>query len=86
MEALNSKKISYLKTEIETQNSNQMDELKTEIELLKIRQGPIVMIRRKEVGNPVDYFDKTFAEYQQGFEANGEILNQAKSKKDKLVF
>merc|ERR1719234_983551 len=72
MEALNSKKISDLKTEMNTQYVNQINELKTEIEVLKISQGPVVMLCRQEVGNPVDYFDKTFAEYQQGFEANGE--------------
>ena len=73
MEALNSKKISDLKTEIETQNAKKMDESKTEIKVLKIPQGPIVMLHRKEAGNPVDYFDKTFAEYQEGFESNGRI-------------
>merc|ERR1719391_1537642 len=34
--------------------------------------GPVKVLVRKEVGNPVDYFDKTFAEYQEGFSANGE--------------
>ena len=34
----------------------------------------VVMVRRKPAGNgnPVDYFDKTFAEYKEGFSANGE--------------
>ena len=32
------------------------------------------MLVRKQVGNPPDYFDKTFAEYQRGFTANGEFL------------
>jgi len=34
--------------------------------------APVKMLVRKEVGNPADYFDKTFAEYQAGFSANGE--------------
>ena len=33
------------------------------------------MLVRKEVGNPADFFDKTFAEYQEGFSANG-VLKQ----------
>ena len=38
--------------------------------------GPQVMLRSKEVGNPVDFFNKTFAEYQEGFAANGELLQK----------
>merc|ERR1719295_914056 len=34
--------------------------------------GSVRVLVRKEVGNPVNYFDKTFAEYQEGFSANGE--------------
>jgi len=30
------------------------------------------MMVRKQAGNPADYFDKTFAEYKEGFAANGE--------------
>ena len=33
----------------------------------------VAMLVRKQVGNPPDYFDKTFAEYQRGFSANGEL-------------
>ena len=33
--------------------------------------GQVKILVRKEVGNPVDYFDKTFAEYQAGFSAKG---------------
>ena len=33
--------------------------------------GPVKVLVRKEVGNPADYFDKTFAEYKEGFSANG---------------
>ena len=32
---------------------------------------PIKVLVRKEVGNPADYFDKTFAQYKEGFSANG---------------
>ena len=31
----------------------------------------LVMLRRKEVGNPRDFFAKSFAEYQEGFKGNG---------------
>jgi len=34
--------------------------------------GQVQVLVRKEVGNPADYFDKTYAEYQAGFSANGE--------------
>merc|ERR1711953_524864 len=34
--------------------------------------GEIGMLVRKEVGNPVGFFDKTFDEYKEGFSANGE--------------
>jgi len=34
--------------------------------------APVKILVRKEVGNPADYFDKTYAEYQAGFSANGE--------------
>jgi len=34
---------------------------------------PVVMLVRKQCENPTDYFDKTFAEYQEGFSANGEV-------------
>merc|ERR1719495_3155155 len=33
----------------------------------------IVVLRRKEVGNVADYFDKSFEEYRNGFESKGEI-------------
>ena len=33
------------------------------------------MLVRKEVGNPVDFFDKTFDEYKKGFSAKG-LLKQ----------
>ena len=31
------------------------------------------IVRRKNVGNPAYFFDKTFAEYQEGFSANGDM-------------
>ena len=34
---------------------------------------PVVMLVRKQVGNPSDFFDKSFSEYQEGFSANGEF-------------
>ena len=34
---------------------------------------PVVMLARKQVGNPSDFFDKSFSEYQEGFSANGEF-------------
>ena len=34
-------------------------------------QGPIPVLVRKQVGNPPNYFDKSFREYQEGFSANG---------------
>ena len=34
------------------------------------------MMVRKEAGNPADYFDRTFAEYQEGFSANGLLTQQ----------
>ena len=71
------RRIGELKTQLETLNSEMSElktELETEIETLGIHSGAVVMLRRKEVGNPVDFFQKTFPEYQAGFEANGEIL------------
>ena len=38
--------------------------------------GPVKVLVRKEVGNPADYFDKTFAEYKEGFSANGLLKQQ----------
>ena len=58
--------------EIKTEISKEISEVRTELETVIAHTGPVVMLRRKEVGNPVDFFDKTFAEYQAGFEANGE--------------
>ena len=35
---------------------------------------PVVILSRKEVGNPIDYFDKSFAEYKAGFKSRGKYL------------
>ena len=40
---------------------------------------PVKVLVRKEVGNPANYFDKTFAEYQKGFSANGVLKERVKS-------
>ena len=37
----------------------------------------VKVLVRKEVGNPTNYFDKTFAEYQEGFSANGLLKKQS---------
>ena len=37
------------------------------------------MVRRKQSSNAVDYFDKTFAEYKEGFSGNGEIQKRKKT-------
>ena len=36
----------------------------------------IKVLVRKEVGNPSNYFDKTFAEYKEGFSAKGLLKQQ----------
>ena len=33
----------------------------------------LVILRRKEVGNPRDFFAKSFTEYREGFEHNGTL-------------
>ena len=35
----------------------------------------IVMVKRKQVGNPRTYFDKNFADYEAGFESKGNIIS-----------
>ena len=39
------------------------------------------MLARKQCENPTNYFDKTFAEYQEGFSANGEFQKDDKMTK-----
>ena len=38
-------------------------------------RGEIVMLKRKQVGNPRTYFDKNFADYEAGFESKGNIIS-----------
>ena len=38
-----------------------------------------MILNRKENGNPEDFFDKSFKEYEQGFSARGGIINTIKS-------
>ena len=54
------------------ENRMLIDQLRKEIDT----HHPIKMLVRKVVGNPADYFDKTFAEYQAGFSANGVLKQQ----------
>ena len=35
--------------------------------------GAVVMLVRKQCDNAVDFFDKNFEEYEEGFAANGEL-------------
>ena len=41
----------------------------------------LVLVRRRtaRAGNPADFFDKIFTEYQQGFSLNGELLRDVSS-------
>ena len=39
----------------------------------KVFQEVLADLKRKKVGNPPNYFDKTFAEYQDGFAVNAEL-------------
>jgi len=74
----NNKQIDQLRTEVDSikaetsplrqliaENSHLIDMLRSLM--------PVVMLVRKQCDNPMDYFDKTFAEYQEGFSANGEV-------------
>ena len=36
-----------------------------------------MLVRKEGADNPVKYFDKTFAEYQEGFSANGVLTKQS---------
>ena len=72
--------------EIKTEISKEISEVRTELETMIAHTGFVVMLRRKEVGNPVDFFDKTFAEYQAGFEANGEIEILVRAKEENHIF
>ena len=61
------------------ENRMLIDQLKKEIDQMRKEidpHNPVKVLVRKEVGNPADYFDKTFAEYQAGFSANGVLKQQ----------
>ena len=49
--------------------------LQQEFEHFPFAGGEIAILVRKKVGNPVDFFDKTFDEYEEGFSAKG-LLKQ----------
>ena len=38
--------------------------------------GQVQILVRKEAGNPLNYFHKTFAEYEEGFESKGTVSKQ----------
>ena len=38
--------------------------------------SPVLMLVRKQVGNPADYFNKNFVNYKNGFAANGKFHPQ----------
>ena len=68
----NTKLINQLRTEMEAVKAIQGQSTKTYYQIsLSLSPGAQVILVRKEVGNPAEYFDKTFAEYQKGFSANG---------------
>ena len=63
------------------ENRMLIDQLRKEIDIhhptpLPPPPGQVQVLVRKEVGNPADFFDKTFAEYQAGFSANGLLKQQ----------
>ena len=65
--------------ELVDHNTKLIDQLRTEMDTVKATQPStqLVILVRKEAGNPVNYFDKTYAEYQAGFEANGLLKHQS---------
>ena len=40
-------------------------------EILPLSSASVKILVRKEVGNPRDYFDKSYEEYKEGFAARG---------------
>ena len=74
------------------ENRMLIDQLKKEIDIHHPPPPPSVkMLVRKQVDNPADYFDKTYAEYQEGFSANGlfkkqSIQSQIKSLRRELAW
>ena len=43
------------------------------ISKIKLFSAQVDILVRKEVGNPEDFFDKTWDEYKDGFAANGSL-------------
>ena len=41
------------------------------LQLHTILPGSVLMLVRKKVNNPLEFFDKTYNEYKKGFSANG---------------
>ena len=65
----NTKLINQLRMEMDTVKPTQPS---TQLEVEPVQpQGAQVILVRKEADNPVNYFDKTYQEYQDGFSANG---------------
>ena len=52
---------------------------------LSLSPGTQVILVRKEADNPADYFDKTYAEYQEGFSANGLLKHRSICNLDDLL-
>ena len=45
--------------------------LSNSLQLLCTGSKDVIMLNRKEVGNPIKYFDRSFDDYKKGFNANG---------------
>ena len=45
----------------------------------------LVILRRKEVGNPRDFFAKSFTEYREGFKHNGTLHKRFKQNQTLFV-
>jgi len=69
--AIASHPLSVFKMISKLAESKKLDKLPLLENKLYCEEGTRILVR-KQVGNPLDYFFKTFAEYQEGFSANGE--------------
>ena len=61
----------FMEDMIETLNKKLQTQEDTIVKLQRQVSGETVLVR-KNVGNPNDFFDKTWREYKEGFSANGE--------------
>ena len=52
-------------------------ELRKLVTTTTLPPGSVKVLVRKEVGNPADFFDKTFAEYKKGFSAKGGLKRES---------